>query len=430
MISVLHITPHLGGGVGKALSGLISESMHLGLEINHTIATLEALEKDHHALTLRKLHCPVYENISKDEIFKLIEQADIVQVEFWNHPLIPELLISPEFPAARLVVWCHISGLFTPIIPSDLIDCCNKLIFTSDCTKTSEEMRSLNPSDLQKIETISSGGGLEKLHYEPKLLEKTHLKFGYIGTLNFAKLHPDYVQYLSRVSVEKFRVELYGDGENWPELKKQQDALKTPNLLGFNGYKADIQSILRELDVLIYLLNPYHYGTAENALIEAMAMGVIPIVLGNPAELEIVKDGVNGLVISSQENLDFMIKKISLDGELRGRLSVTAAESARKEFSFKLSAVKFAHVYREIALDQKKKFNFLKIFGERPSDWFLAFQKNKSQFKGEEIHLDDCKYNYYLMLEKTKGSIIHFNKYFKNDQILNNWFKSLDAFKP
>lgn len=429
MISVLHITPHLGGGVGKALSGLISESMHLGLEVNHSIATLEALEKDHHASALRKLHCPVYENISKGEIFKLIERVDIVQVEFWNHPLIPELLVSPGFPAARLVIWCHISGLFTPIIPADLIDYCDKLIFTSDCAKTFEEIRSLNPSDLQKIETISSGGGLEKFHYEPKLLKKKHLKFGYIGTLNFAKLHPDYVQYLSRVSVEKFRVELYGDGDNWPELKKQQDTLKTPNLLGFNGYTADIQSILRELDVLIYLLNPHHYGTAENALIEAMAMGVIPIVLGNPAELEIVKDGVNGLVISSPENLDFVIKKISLDEELRRKLSAAAAESVRRKFSFELSAMKFDHVYREIALNNKKKFNFLKIFGERPSDWFLAFQKNKSQFKGEEIYLDDCKYNRYLMLERTKGSIIHFHKYFKNDQILNNWSKSLDAFK-
>ena len=429
MISVLHITPHLGGGVGKALSGLISESMHLGLEVNHSIATLEALEKDHYASTLIKLDCPVYENISKDEVFKLIGQADIVQIEFWNHPLIPELLISSEFPAARIVLWCHISGMFTPIIPAGLIDCCNKLIFTSDCAKTSREMQSLNLTNAQKIETISSGGGLEKLHYEPKSLERMHLKFGYIGTLSFAKLHPDYVQYLSGVSVENFRVELYGDGDNWPELEQQQNALKAPNLLGFNGYATDIQSVLRELDVLVYLLNPNHYGTAENALIEAMAMGVIPIVLGNPAELEIVKDGVNGLVISSPENLDFIVKKISSDKELRRRLSTAAAESVRKQFSFKLSAMKFDHVYKKVKLNKKKKFNFLKIFGKWPSDWYLAFQKNQSQFKAEGIFWDDCKHTRYLLLEKTKGSITHFHKYFKNDQILNKWFKSLDALK-
>ena len=33
MINILHITPHLGGGIGKALSGLISESVNTNKNI-------------------------------------------------------------------------------------------------------------------------------------------------------------------------------------------------------------------------------------------------------------------------------------------------------------------------------------------------------------------------------------------------------------
>lgn len=426
MISVLHITPHLGGGVGKAVSGLIAGSLRLGLNTRHSVVTLEALEKNNHTSTLKSLHCPVFENISRQEIFKLVEQADIVQIEFWNHPLIPELLVSSEFPASRVVFWCHISGLFTPVIPTSLINYCSKFILTSNCSKISEEIQSLNAAYMHKVETISSGGGLEKLHYEPKELDKTNLKFGYIGSLNFSKLHPDYIQYLSRVSVDNFKVDLYGDVNNQLKLENQLNKLKMPNLLRFNGYVADVQSILKELDVLIYLLNPHHYGTAENALIEAMAMGVIPIVLANPAELDIVEDGVNGIVITSPEDLNSVIKNLIADQSQRIKLSVAAVKSVRDRFSFEASAIKFDKIYRNTELEVKKVYNFLQVFEDKPSSWFLAFQKNKSLFNKKSKPSTENRFARYIWLEKSKGSVVHFNKYFKNDELLNEWSQYIE----
>jgi len=41
MIKILHIAAHLGGGVGKALSGLVLQSASSRSNINHTIVTLE-----------------------------------------------------------------------------------------------------------------------------------------------------------------------------------------------------------------------------------------------------------------------------------------------------------------------------------------------------------------------------------------------------
>ena len=426
MISVLHITPHLGGGVGKAVSGLIAESLRLGLQTQHSIATLEVLEKDHHAYTLRNLNCPVFENIAKEEIFRLMKQADVVQIEFWNHPLIPDLLVSHEFPAARVLFWCHISGLFTPVIPASLVDCCNKFIFTSNCSRKSEEIQSLNAPNVSKIETISSGGGLETLYYEPKKMNKENLKFGYIGTLNFAKLHPDYINFLSGVTLDNFNVELYGDNNNECKLKNQLNKLKINNLLRFNGYTSDVQSTLRELDVLIYLLNPYHYGTAENALIESMAMGVVPIILANPAELEIVQDEVNGLVISTPDELNSSIKNLIDDNHYRIKLSISAAESSRARFSFKDSAIKFDEIYKQVVLEEKVVHDFFKVFGNKPSSWFLAFQKDKFLFTKKSKRQTKDRFTHPLLVESTKGSVAHFNKYFKDDGLLNEWLQYIE----
>jgi len=239
-------------------------------------------------------------------------------------------------------------------------------------------------------------------------------------------LHPNYIQYLSQVKMKNFKVQLYGDAGNQTILENELNKLGRSDLLEFNGYVNDVETILRELDVLIYLLNPCHYGTAENALIEAMAMGVIPIVLGNPAELEIVQDRINGLVINSPNDLEIAIKNLTSDKSLKIKLSDAAAKSARARYSFQVSAIKFEGVYRKAILENKKIYNFSKVFGKKPSSWFLAYQKNKYLFTGENKIKVDNRFGRYLMLEKKKGSVFHFKKYFNGDDLLNKWADDIE----
>jgi glycosyltransferase involved in cell wall biosynthesis len=58
------------------------------------------------------------------------------------------------------------------------------------------------------------------------------------------------------------------------------------------------------------LLNPYHYGTAENILLEAISAGVVPIVLNNPAEMALVEDRKNGFIVSGVKDFSDLISKL------------------------------------------------------------------------------------------------------------------------
>jgi len=84
-IHVLHITAHLGGGVGKVLSRLVEESNKARDGILHTIVALEVLEKSQFADHLtahggKLIVCP-----SREELNRLVSSADIVQLEWWHH---------------------------------------------------------------------------------------------------------------------------------------------------------------------------------------------------------------------------------------------------------------------------------------------------------------------------------------------------------
>lgn len=61
-----------------------------------------------------------------------------------------------------------------------------------------------------------------------------------IGSLNFAKLHPHFVEFLSAVSLRGFTVRLVGDMVNREILEEQSRRANRPDILEFRGYVTDI----------------------------------------------------------------------------------------------------------------------------------------------------------------------------------------------
>ena len=290
MIRTLHIVPHLGGGIGKSLSTLVENTRTTAPRVHHTFILLEELEKNFFARKICDAGGKLVFASREKHIDALINAADIVQLEWWNHPAIFKFLCHLSFFTSRLLVWCHQSGRFTPLIPTNLIESANRTILTSQCSISADTIKDSTALREKRIHFISSGSGCEN----PPLLKNRdgdrtfkkngEITAGYFGSLNFSKLHPDFVSWLSAVKIPGFKVRMIGDQINRDVLEFQCKKAGHPNLLEFVGYKEDIASELAKLDVLIYLLNPFHYGTAENALLEAMSMGVPPIVLNNPAE--------------------------------------------------------------------------------------------------------------------------------------------------
>jgi L-malate glycosyltransferase len=90
LIKVLHITPHLGGGVGRALLSLCTASVkNKDRNISHAVVCIEPLEKDEFVREIQSLGISVLVNPSILDLQLMIESTDVVQLEWWNHPLMP-----------------------------------------------------------------------------------------------------------------------------------------------------------------------------------------------------------------------------------------------------------------------------------------------------------------------------------------------------
>ena len=90
-----------------------------------------------------------------------------------------------------------------------------------------------------------------------------------------------------------------------------------------------------------YPLQREHYGTAENALIEAMSLGSTALVLNNPAEMAIIRDAETGFIAASVEELASLLQNLLLLPEVREKISANAVRHIAKTRTPVISAQDF-----------------------------------------------------------------------------------------
>ncbi|MGA7829161.1 MAG: glycosyltransferase family 4 protein [Geobacteraceae bacterium] len=428
---MLHITAHLGGGVGKVLSRLIEESARRQDGVKHTIACMEKPEKRQFVEHVQAHGGELIFSPSFDRLNRCIAEADIVQLEWWHHPVVTSWLCSEVLPPMRLIVWSHVSGLHPPEIPLEFVTVPHRFLFTSPCTWEHPTLARLAKRKPSNIDVVFSSGGFDELPSPPLRSYQKPLRAGYVGTLNFAKLHPDFLEFLAAVRIPDFRVSLVGDPTTASELVNQAAKIGVERALDIRGYSSDVAKELARFDIMPYLLNPLHYGTTENALLEAMAMGVVPVVLNNPAERQLVRNGETGLVVDSPSSFADAISYLANHPDEVRRLSINASRAVRERFSVQCTAEKLMNHYRAVLPEPKRTFDFRPVFGSEPADWFRAcigleawrFPDNPAAHPTEDNFAPGPHYLY----EKTKGSVFHYFATYPDDERLERWAAQLET---
>ena len=434
MTQILHITPHLGGGIGKVLYELVEQSIKSHSEFEHMIVCLDKPEKRQFVDKINEHGNKVIECPTVDQLKFLMEKSDIIQLEYINNPVIFKYLCRMDIPPIRLLVWSHNNGLYNPIIPLKLTLDSHKFIFTSPCSfkkqyKTETKWIYNNDGSTKWGEFeegflgwIFSSGGFEEFPYVERNYK--NISVGYFGSTNFSKMHPNYADYVNEVDIPDFKVKIIGDLHNKEILEKQS------NRFEFTGFVTDVVEELKSINVLAYILNPEHYGTTENALLESMSMGIIPIVLENPAEDCIIGDFYSGIKIRNKRDFKNVIRFLYENPRVCKWLGTCASESVRNIFSIENTSLALNNSYEQLMKMEKRKIDFKSIFGDTPDQWFLSCQSNKEIFNNDgTIHLSNINkcsdYSKYMLFEETKGSAIHFSKYFPENERLKKWSKNL-----
>lgn len=406
MIKVVHVTAHLGGGVGRILSSIAIHSK-AEYEFDHTIITLESTltSQFEELCTQHNVNVVLAAECDMDYI---LGQADIVQVDWWHHPLTAQFMVNCLSKIeCRLVVWSHISGCSYPYIPSKFVLFSDAFVFTTPFScenpfwNVEEREQILNKSEV----VVSSG-----IDFQKPVEKRSHSGFnvGYIGFLSYSKTHPDFVKYCeSACDIPDIRFLIVGDTSYGEQLVKDiQNSRIIKDKTVFTGYSLNVFDNLADFDVFGYPLNPNHYGTAENVLLEAMGAGIVPVVLNQCTEKYIVQNMETGLVVNNISEYAGALRWLYQNPIQRIKLGNNASEYINKEYYIKSTIQKMNKVYERVLKVDKRLHHSIPIFGSTPYEWFL------SCYIGDENNIQGNAF------AETKGSAKHYLKYFSEDKNL------------
>ncbi len=434
MYNILHIMPHMGPGVGKAVSALSVSAVKSKSLYKHSILLLEKPINFNYISICKDNGVDVFWSQEKKDITEIINNSDIVQLEWWHHPLVLKFLKYLSKIKIRLTIWSHISGCNYPIIPAKFVDLPEHFFFT---TNYSYENPFWSKSEKERImhkSSVSCGsGGFGNV---TDLVHKSHSGFnvGYIGTLDFIKLNPEFVDFCSKVNISGVKFIMVGNPENKKNILQQAYKLNIENKFEFTGFTNNVKAEFERFDIFGYLLNSNHYGTTDNALLEAMGAGMAIIVLNQCGEKHIIKHMENGIIVDNKEEYGKAVNYLYKNPDERKRLGDNAKKDAFTELSPHNTMTKLHYEYNNIIKKSKKCYNFEDIYGIQPYQWFLkGLGKDRSIFEGctvtktdDKDFKENVKNSSEILKGNTKSSIPHFFKYNQNDEVLKYWNKIIN----
>jgi glycosyltransferase involved in cell wall biosynthesis len=345
MASILHIIHELSlGGAARSMAATAKYSARTSGH-RHTVLSLQPPQPGSLDL-IRDAGMRVVSGSSLDLAHAEMAAADIVQIHWWN---VPEMyvLMTSRLPETRMMLFYHVAGdgvphIITPFLAefADLNVPCNPYSYRelSVFSRMDKDMRR------EKVAMVYDAADFERL----KGLEKRPHKgfnIGYIGTVDFVKMHPRFVEMSLQIGIEEARFIVCGEGGALETLRSKASAAGQLARFDFRGYVNDIRAVISDLDVYGYPLCEDTYAAAELNLQEIMFAGIPPVVFPYGGVKSLVINDFTGMVVHSESEYAQAIEHLLRNPTERRRLGENAAEYARQIFGAENASVKMDALY-------------------------------------------------------------------------------------
>ncbi len=347
---ILHIIQQLSrGGAGRAMLNISRYSAQLG-PFWHEVITLVPIAPADHKWARAYGPTILAEQPDDKQLLEAVADADIVMVHFWNTPELYRFL-RMEKPAARMLAWLHVAGDTAPqILTEELLGSMDHAV--AGCPYTAEVPLFAQTAAARGM--VWTSADFERL---AGIQPRPHAGFnvGYLGTVDFCKIHPAFIDMSAAVRIPEARFIVCGSGNGLPALRRQVDRAGASDRFHLRGYVENIRPFFETLDVFGYPLCAETYAGAEQVLQEAMYAGVPPVIFAHGGAQRTVIHGETGLVVRQEAEYTAAIETLYHHPEERRRLGANARSFAWRNFSLEKSAAAMNEVYGQMLEKPKQR---------------------------------------------------------------------------
>ena len=190
-----------------------------------------------------------------------MNQADVVQIHFWNTPELYRFMTSEH--NFRLVIWSHVEGSTAPhILIPELASYCQALVHS--CSTTDPRAISIRPASPHRfaLRRLSTGDAYA-------------LITGIFASLHSSRMCTEALDVFAKAACPDSRLLVVGQGDLVPRWQRHACELNLHERVEFRGFVSNIGCELARMDVLLHLPKPGCFATADLALQEALMAGLI-----------------------------------------------------------------------------------------------------------------------------------------------------------
>ena len=418
-MQLLHVVPRLDtGGAARTAVDLI-KALRGG--INQAVISLAPATASKRA-DLETVGVDLVEK--PDDLAERTARADIVLLHFWNTPATYEFLQTP-LPAMRLATWVHVSGLHAPqVITPALAEFADAIVVTSPASL-----------ELPQVKTAQSATYLPALIDFSRLTPPPERGFrstvGYLGVVDFVKMHRDFVGLCSGVKPRQIGFSVWGPGNAYATLRREADVLGSADRFSWNGPTEDVSAAYSKMDVFGYPLCADTYATSDRVLAEAMWSKLPIVVFQHPAMRPFVGSGQTGFAVSSSGEYVDALERLMGDHKLRRELGEQAADHIATEFSSTRTVARICEVFDDLMRQSRRTrlFNggrprlcgaelFIESLGDEGDTFRASMAQTGTDMREYDVQISRASP---ALANSGGGGIIHYRLTYDSDPYLRFW---------